>query len=302
MVASEERWKRLIFRWTAPKGFVAMALFFALALLIEYLMVYLFTLSGLADRFLFKFFSITISPLFHLIPLGVIIVLVSSWMYLTKYIAVMPRRILPAKKPLRPRGRRYSRARKVRFRSFRKFFEALGKLFGRVGRAFKGFFSRIGATVFRIRGFSYVQQRLLFTRAAVKSTATVMLVFLVSILALYILVRPRVTYDLAVGLYRANPSFHGFVLKTIEIGQGIAQALSPIGWLASAIDNALRAAAPSFRNALEGIGAPITEPLAKLDLVWGYVICQNLAAWVSAVVALAYGAYVSRRYRIRTPR
>jgi hypothetical protein len=279
-----------------------MVLFFALALFIEYLIVYFFTFSGLTDKFMFKFFFITISPLFHLIPIGVIIVLVSSWTYLTKYIAVVPRRISPAKKPLETRGRRHQRARKVRFKSLRKFFEALGRRFGRVGRAVKGSFSRIGATVPRIRGVSYVQQRLFFARAAVKSTATVLLVFLVSVLALYILVRPRVTYDLAVRLYGANPSFHGFVLKTIEIGRGIARALSPIGWLASAVDNVLRAAAPSFRNALEGMGAPITGPLSELDLVWGYVICQNLAAWISAVVALAYGEYASRQYRIRKPR
>ena len=259
-------------------------LFFALAFLFEYLMVYFFTFSGLTDNFAFKFFTITISPLFHLMPLGVIFVLISSWAYLTKYVAVVPRRTSPAKKPLERHRRQPRRARKMRFKSFRNFFR------------------RIGAAFLRIRGVSYVQQRLFFARAAVKSTATVLTVFLVSILALYILVYPNLSHDLAIGLYSANPSFHGFVLKTIEIAKGIAQALSPIGWLASAIDGALRAVAPGFRNAIEGLGSSMTGPLTNLDLVWKYTLCQNAAAWISAIVILAYGEYASRVYRIRKPR
>ncbi|MBE0512188.1 hypothetical protein IBX38_03965 [Candidatus Bathyarchaeota archaeon] len=91
-------------------------------------------------------------------------------------------------------------------------------------------------------------------------------------------------------------------MKTIEIAQGIAQALSPIGWLASAINGALRAVAPGFRNAIEGLGSSMTEPLTNIDLVWKYTLCQNAAAWISAIVALAYGEYTSRVYRIRKPR
>jgi hypothetical protein len=190
----------------------------------------------------------------------------------------------------------------MRFKALRKFFGGIGKRFGRVGRAIKAFFRRIRGAILRIRGVSYLQKRLFFARAAVKSTVTVLLVFLVSVLTLYMLAYPELTYNLATGTYAANPSFHGFVLKTIEIGKTIAQTLSPVGWLASAIDNALRAAAPGFRNALEGFGGPVTEHLAKLDPVWTYTLCQNVAAWVSAIVALAYGEYTSRLYRIRKPR
>jgi len=301
-MSSEKRWKRLVFKWTAPKGFIAIVLFFVIALLIEYLVVYFFTLSGLTDKFLFKFFTINISPLFHLMPLGVIVVLVSSWTYLTKYIAVVPRRISPAKKTPELRRRQYLRGtRKMRFKALRRFFGGVGKRFGGVGRAIKAFFRRIGRAILRIRGVSYLQKRLFFARAAVKSTVTVLVVFLVSILTLYIMVYFPLTYDLATGIYEANPSFHGFVLKTIEIGKAIVQALSPIGWLTSAIDNALRAAAPGFRSSLEGFGAPIAT-LAKRDLVWVYILCQNVAAWISAVTALAYGEYTSRLYRIRKPR
>jgi len=301
-VASEERWKRLTFRWTAPKGFIAIVLFFVLALLFEYLMVYFFTFSGLTDNFTFNFFTIAISPLFHLMPLGVIFVLISSWMYLTKYTAVVPRGMSPAKKSSEAQRRQPPRTRKMHFKSFRNFFGKIGKKFGRVSRAIKAFFRRIGAAFLRIRGVSYVQRRLFFARAAVKSTATVLIVFLVSILALYILVYPNLFHDLAVGLYSSNPSFRGFVLKTNEIARGIAQALSPIGWLASAINDALRSLAPGFRSAIQGFGTPMTESLTNLDLVWKYVLCQNVAAWISAIVALAYGEYSSHVYRIRKPR
>jgi hypothetical protein len=259
-----------------------MALFFALAILIEYLIVYFSTFSGLEDRFLIIFSFITISPLFHLVPIGVIVALVSSWTYLTKHVAVVPQRVSSTKKSLETRGRRFSRVRKRRLKALRKFF-------GRVSRAVKVFPSRI-------RGISYLQKRLFFARAAVKSTAVVLLVFLVSVLSLYLLVLPGLTHDLATGLYGVNPSFHNFVLKTIEIGQGVAQGLSPIGWLASALNDMLRSAAPGFRSALEGIVA------SRLDVLSGYLLCQNLAAWTSAIVALMYGEYASRRYRISKPR
>jgi len=283
-VASEERRKRLIFRWTAPKEFVAIVLFSALAVLFEYLMVHFFMFSGLTDNFALKFFTITISPLFHLMPLGVIFVLISSWIGLTKYLAAVPRRTSPAKKTLERHRRRLRRTRKNRFTSLRNFFR------------------RIGAAFLGIRGVSYVQKRLSFARVAVESTATVLTVFLVAVLALYILVYPNLSRDLAFGLYSANQSFHGFVLKTMEIAQGIAQAFSPIGWLASTIDGAMRAVAPGFRNTIEGSRPPITEPLANLDLVWKYTLCQNAAAWISGIVALVYGEYTYRVHRIRKPR
>ncbi|MEM2936297.1 MAG: hypothetical protein QW231_03875, partial [Candidatus Bathyarchaeia archaeon] len=71
----------------------------------------------------------------------------------------------------------------------------------------------------------------------------------------------------------------------------------PLGWVASALNEALLAAAPGFRNALLALGAPIVNSVVGLDLVGKYLVCQNVAAWASATVALAYGRYVSSRYR-----
>jgi len=292
-MSTKKTWKRLVFRWTAPKGFTAIVLFSALALLIEYVLVSYFMSFGLTDKTAlattFQFpltqslFTITISPLFHLTPFGVIVVLVSSWTYLTKYMAVAPRIIKPVKKPPKIEKKRLSKKISGKFR--------------RVSHALKSFYRRLSGAILRVRGVSYVLRRLFFAKAAIKSTLNVIAVFLVSFLALYIVGYPRSTYDAVVKLYQLNPSFLGFVLKTTQVAEGIAQVLSPIGWLASAIGNALLAAAPGFRSALEDFGASTTGSIAKLDLVGRYILYQNLAAWVSALTALAYGQYTSRLYR-----
>ncbi|NIR86787.1 hypothetical protein GWO13_04125 [Candidatus Bathyarchaeota archaeon] len=295
-MSTEKRWKRLIFRWTAPKGFTAIVFFSALALLIEYVLVSSFISLGLIDKTslttTFKFpltqspFTITISPLFHLTPFGVIVVLVSSWTYLTKYIAVAPRRIKSIKKPPTIKKKRLSRRG--------------GRKFRKINRALKSFYRRLSTAVLQVRGISYVLKRLFFARAAVKSTVSIVIIFLASFLALYILAYPRLTYDAVVGLYQFSPSFLGFVLKTTEVAQGIAKVLSPIEWVGSAINNALLAAAPGFRSALENLGASTTGPITKLDLMGRYVLCQNLAAWASALIALAYGRYTYHSYRRRS--
>ena len=308
-MTSEKRWRRLVFRWTALKGFTAIVLFFVLALLIEYLVVTFFLSSGLTDQFLLTqilqisgtslSFTVTVSPLYHLIPLGVIFVLVSSWTYLTKYIAVVPHRVKASKKSTR-RREKYQKVKKKRFKSFRRFSKWISKKFQRVSWTFKAFYRRISSALLRIRGISYVMQRLFFARAALKSTVTVLAVFLVSALGLYFLAYPTLMYDVVVGFHRGNPSFHGFVLKTIEIAHGLGQVLSPIG-LGPSINNALTAAALGFHTTFEGFGISITKPLIKLDLVWKYTLCQNFAAWTSALIAWAYGQYSSRLYR-RRPR
>jgi len=295
-MSTEKRLKRFIFRWTAPKGFTAIVLFSALALFIEYVLVSLFMSFGLTEKNPFtttfqvpltqSSFTITISPLLHLIPLGVIVVLISSWTYLTRYIAVAPRRIKPVKKPPKTQKRKLPKRVRGRFR--------------KVSRALKSFYRRLSAAVLRVRGISYVLQRLFFARAAIKSTASVLMIFLASFIVLYILAYPRATYDAVVGFYKLSPAFLGFVAKTIEIAEGVGQAISPIGQLGSAITNALLVAAPGFRSALENFGASTVGAIAELDVVGRYVLCQNLAALVSAITALAYGRYYSRRLHRRT--
>lgn len=306
-MSSEKGQKRLFFRWTAPKGLAAMVLFLVLAILVEFLLVYFFSSSGLRDEntLIWKphaSFIITISPLFHLLPLGVIVVLVSSWACLTKNMAVIPyRKELPKKPPIKWKKRRFGSLGR-RFKPIRQFFGGISKKFQGVSQALKGFYQRIGAVVLRIPGFSCLQRQLPLARATIKSATTILVIFLIVAFALYVLGQRSLIQESVVEFYEGNPFFHGLVLNIIYGAQAIGRALAPVGWLASAINNALLAASPSFRNALLGLGASIGGPIAKIDLVEQYVLCQNVAAWISAVTTLAYGRYASRPYRRRRTR
>jgi len=280
-----------------------MVSFFALTILTEYLIVASFLSFGLADKHLltqtFQFpganisFTLSISPLFHLLPIGVIFVLGANWIYLTKYVAVVPRRIEASKKPsMMPKGRyQKPKSKSRRFKLIRQFSKSLSKRFEKLTRSFKAFSNRISAAFLRIRGVSYITQRLSFARAAVKSSVTVLAVFIVSVFGLYLLVQPTLIYDAVIGFYAGNPSLP----MTIKgIAEGIAS--SPIGGLTTGVNNALTGIAMGFWNTLEGAGK-LTESLVHLDLVWKYVICQNIAAWVSALMVWTYGKYSSQLYR-----
>jgi len=133
-------WKRLRFEWTAPKGVTAMATFLITALLVEYLVAWIFMSVGLTDTsslthvvsvpFTGWVFNVAISPLFHLVPLGVIVVLVSSWAYLLRQLVIVPQRIesrksYPARRE-RPKPKR-----------FKRFSTGVGSKLRGVGRIFK---------------------------------------------------------------------------------------------------------------------------------------------------------------------
>ncbi len=277
-MTTKGRMNRLTFRWTAPKGLLTIVLFLGLALISELFAVLFFTYAGLTEVFAFKFFGITISPLFHLLPLSVTLVLVTSWTYLTKYIAMGQRRISSTKVS---KIRRRPRRRKARLNFLRRIIGTVENVFKKIGNVF-----------LRSRGVSYVQRRISFGRVTLESTVTVLTVFLLSIILLSVLVYPKLFTDFAVGLYSGNSAFHGFVLKTFEILQGIGRVFAPIA-------DGLRAIAPGFRNAFEGLVSSRSQSLTEGDLLWRYVFCQNAAAWISALAALAYGRYISNSYRSR---
>jgi hypothetical protein len=300
-VPSEQYSKRRIFQRTAKKELVTIISFLALAIIIEYLIVALFLSFGLEDKYLLTqtfqfpgttiFFTLSISPLFHLIPIGIIFVLVANWIYLRKYVAGVLRKIEPLKKPSMMPKDRFQKPKLRRFKSIRQFSKSLSKRFERISRSLEAFFNRISAAFLRIRGISYVTQRLSSARASVKSSATVLALFIVSAFALYLLVQPTFIYDIVVGLYTGNPSLP---LAIRGITDGIAS--SPIGGLTTAVNDALAGIAIGFWNTFEGAGK-LTESLVQLDLTWKYVICQNIAAWVSALAVWAYGKYSSHLYR-----
>lgn len=291
MGSQEKRWRRLIIRWTALKGFAAMLLFLAVAFLLEYLIVYSFLSGGLNDEFTWIktfqvpyvnwSFTVAVSPLLHLLPLSVIIVLISSWAFLTRHIAFIPQRIKSAKKAVIKR----QPSQRRRFKSIRKFFKRINRSMQKIGRAFREAF-------LRIPGFSKLSRRLFFARTAVRSAMIILLAFISFAFLAYILAYPWRVHDTVINFYRENPSFMTFVIETQERFQSLGQSLAPI-------NNALLAAAPSFRSSLQSLGAS-AEPIVKLDITGKYLLVQNLAAWVCAAIALAYGKYAGvRRYKRR---
>ncbi len=302
MTSSKTNRRRLIFRWTAPRGFAAIVLFLTLAIIFEALLIYSFQMLGLEDRnawattFLVPgvnwSFTISISMLFHILPLSTIAVLTTSWIYLTRHTAFVSRGAEPARRvPTLSR-----RVEGGRLRTLRRSLRRLGRSLQRTGRALKNGFMKI-------YGVSYISERLAFARAAVRSASTVFMVFIAAVLLIIIVEYPDLIHTWAVSLYRGNPSYRDFVLGATQWLHGLGQAVPPLGGLGSAIINALVGAGPGFRTALQGAGATISGPAVGLDVAGKYVLSQNFAAWASALVALLYGYFFtsrpSRRSRTR---
>jgi len=290
--------RRLIFEWKAPKGIIATTLFLLAASLLEYLVVWVFQVFGLTEKSAFtcgvSVLNVAISPLFHLMPLGVFVVLVSSWVYLTTQVAAVPYRAAP-KRPSPRLRERYKLSR------FKRFSAGVGRGFRKAGQPFKALHRRIDNVFLRVRGVLQALERLLFARATVRSAAVILSAFFSLFLMILFAEYPGLIHSAVIGFYIGNPSFHGFVLSLMNGAQSLAQALFPLAALASAINGILMAVAPGFRKALEGLGTYVLGPFVQVDLVGKYVICQNAAAGFSAVATLAYGRYVSarRRYKVR---
>jgi hypothetical protein len=186
-------------------------------------------------------------------------------MYLTKHLAMRPHRVSPAK---------VSKSRRRRPRRRTKSTQSI------VG-TIKKFFSKIGSA----RGFSSAPRRLSFGGAALESTVTVLTVFLLSIILLSVLVYSNLFTDFAADFYSKTSPLQDFM-------QSLADALVSIA-------GGLDSIAPAFRNAFENLVSTKTPSLTGGDLLWRYVFCQNVAAWISAIVALGYVRYGGRPYRIR---
>jgi len=299
LTPTETRQRRLRVIWTAPKGLVALILFFAISVVIEVLLISAFQALGLSDRNALTStfqvpstnwsFTVSVSPLFHLLPLSVIVVLLTSWTYLTKSAAFIPQRIEAARHPSQPS----QRARESgRFKSARRFFKNLSRRLQRFSR-------RLKSSLQKTPGVGYVSQRLSSARTAVKSAATVLAIFILAVAMLFLIEYPNLIYYLTLNMYTGSPALHKFVNGIGQWFQGAGTAVPPLGDLGANINNALVNAAPSFRRSLEAAGTSLTSPIFQLDDAGKYVLSQNLAAWTAAVLALFYSAFASTRPRRR---
>ena len=298
MTATEARERRLFGRWTTRKGYVALILFLSLSLVFEAALISAFQILGLTDErawasaFLIPgtnwSVTVTISPLFHLLPITVIIVLFASWTYLAKSTAFLPQREIP---------RRTSPPRMAheagKLKSTRRFFRNLSRRLQRLGRTIKS-----GAG--KIPGISHMSQRLSSAHAAVKSAQMVLLIFILITVGFIFVEYPDLIHHLTVNLYRGSPALANFASGTELWFRGIGTAVPPLADFVGSINNAFIKAAPGFRRSLEAAGTSLTKPIFQLDTVGKYTLSQNLASWTAAILAILYGSYAStRRRRIR---
>lgn len=284
--------KRLIFQWTTLKGLTAIFLFLAVAALIEYIVVLYAINLGVKDETLQQWspqflgtdwtMTITISPLFHLVPIAVIIALLSSWTYLTRHVAVKP--------PEKWKGKAKSVSKHGKERGFKEVKKLTAKI--------RHFFGNLKSALLRIKGVAYIWQKIHFARATIKSALTVLLVFGALILLMSVLTYPQLIYWTVSNAYRNDPVLLGFVTWISNSGKGIAEALAPIGWICSAANNALLSIAPAFRDFVLSLGGLI-KPLIELDDAGKYLVFQNVAAWVSALTGLLYGGRKRKIYRYK---
>jgi hypothetical protein len=275
--------KHLVIRWATLKGLAAIVLFLVVTILVEYLVVLYAMSLGVEEKpesllqWSFQFpgtgwmMKIVISPLFHLVPIAAIVALVSSWTYLTKHAAVKPGETHKGKAEVYVKRGREPRLKEV-----------------------KKFFGKVKSGLLRVRGLAYLWQKIHFARATIKSALTVLLVFLALILMVSILAYPQLIYQTILNGYANNPSLLSFV-------RGTSQVLAPVGGIFSGISNALLSGASGFGGFASSFGT-IIGPLADLDNAGKYLVFQNAAAWVSALVALLYGERLRKGHRYRKTR
>jgi hypothetical protein len=259
------------------KGLAAIILFLIIATLIEYIIVVYAMNIGIKEKpedllqWTFSFpgtnwmVTITISPLFNLVPIAVIITLAFCWIYLTRQTAIKPYEVKRGKIELGAKRGKESRVKEL--------------------------FGKIKAGLLKIKGFAYVWQKIHFARATIKSALTVLTVFATFILIFSLFAYPRLIYQAISNAYQSNPSLLDFV-------KSATQALSSIGGI---FNSALAGAAPGFRNFALSLGN-IIGPLASLDNGGKYLVFQNIAAWLSALITIFYGEYIRKGYRYRTRR
>lgn len=266
------------------KGLAAIILFLVLAVLAEYLVVLYAMNRGASDPTLLKIewpVTITISPLFHLVPIAVIITLVFSWTYLTRKLAVKPQEMRKGKVVT----------------SSRRGMESM-KFASKTSRAVRRFFGRIKSGLLRVKGVSYVWQKIHFARVTIKSALTVLLTFLVLVLIVSLLTYPQLIYKTVASAYQNNPSLLTFVLSVDNSTKAFAEAVPPIGWICTAVNNVLLAISPAIRDSGQSFGGLI-GPLASLDNDGKYLVFQNAAAWISVLLILFYGEYLRKGYRYK---
>jgi heme/copper-type cytochrome/quinol oxidase subunit 2 len=264
-----------VIHWNTLKGSIAIIVFLAVAVLTEFLVVLYAMDLGIKDVGELTTnwpVTITISPLFHLVPIAVIITLSFTWIYLTKKLSV---------RPVQPIGR-----------------AAMKQPTSKKSQPAKSPVEKTEPSPPRVKGFSYIWQKIYSARATIKSALIIFLAFAILMLIVSQLAYPGVIYQTLTSSYQSHSSVYDFVVSVANSLSGFAHAVSPIGWIAIAINNGLVALSPGVRAVGMAFGSLIA-PLANLDPAGKYLAFQNAAAWISVLLVLLYGQYARRSYRYR---
>ncbi|MGA3190911.1 MAG: hypothetical protein ABSD73_00175 [Candidatus Bathyarchaeia archaeon] len=273
------------------KGLNKVILFLAVAALIEFLVVLYAMSLGVEDTSVLKWSfnfpgtgwpeTIAISPAFFLVPICVIITLAVSWAYLTKKVSLRRQEIRRGKVETFPRQRVQKRG-----------------LLSRISRAARNFSKRIKSKLPKTKGISSLSQRMHIQRATVRSALIVLLAFVAFTLLFSLFAYPQAIFRFVTNAYQTDPSLRNFVISVDNWAKGAAQALGPIGWLSTSINNGLIAASPGVRDLGVAFGGLIS-PIATLASVDKFLLFQNAAAWISVILVFIYGERTGKSYRYK---
>lgn len=257
------------------KGSISIVVFLAVAVLAEFLVVLYAMDLGVKDIGELTTswpVRIAISPLFNLVPIAVIITLLFIWIYLTKKLSV---------RPVQPIGR-----------------AAMRQPTSKKSQPAKASAEKTVPSQPNVRGLSYVWQKIYSARATIKSALIIFLAFAVLVLIVSQLAYPGAIYQALTSSYQSHSLLYNFVVSVGNSLSGFAHAVSPIGWIATAIHNGLVALSPGVGVVGTAFGSLIA-PFANLDPAGKYLVFQNAAAWISVLLVLTYGQYGRRSYRYR---
>ena len=171
LLPTEEPPRRMIFHWKTYKALIAIILFLIFTMLIQWCIILYSVNLGVDDVTMIQYrfqlpntdwtITITISPLFHIIPLVVIVTLVSSWTYLTKHIAV-----------------RHNRKQIADSKPDKRRIEKLeDRKIGRLKARIRDFTEKLKSKLMKTRSIAYLWQKIHFARATIKSALMVLSVF-----------------------------------------------------------------------------------------------------------------------------
>jgi hypothetical protein len=269
-----------VFRWTSTKNLLATLVFAVIVTLLEYVAVSFAASTGIKDPGGIAFISIMISSLYVLVPTAVVITLTASFMHLTSNTLTLKRKSETTRKQ---QGRRAIR-RRFRLDSVRRFSRRIGQTS-----------RRIRTKIRKTWGIRQVIDRVDSAKSVIGYALAIIATFTTLVLLVTATAYPKLVPSTTAGFFHGNPVFLGFVTSTVRAGQGISNAIPPVGAVAASIHAALTAVAPGFRSTLVAFFYPLSNGLVSLSPIAKFLVAQNTAAWSAAVVAIVYRHYVRTR-------